>query len=311
MKVSIIGVGAIGGYVFAKLSETNRHNLQCVVSQHSALLEHNEIKLSHSTQSSRSPIENITSDYSAIGGELIFITLKSTHNAEVFPQLAHLRNKTFVVIQNGIGNEAHLAQFLHESNTIIGATTNIKVTKTSAGNQVTLHKESSYLNYAHYHEGTNELDLESVFNLLFGSVSPKDDIFQARFPKLLVNASCNLASIIYDACMQTLSTAAEPRQLVEDIGQEVIQVAQAYGVNIDPSTVSQLFSHLAVPEFKGVYFSMKEDFDSGRDMEIETIFHNLVELANKANVQMPKTQASLNTLLSMIDQRNTQSQLCS
>ena len=310
MKVSIIGVGAIGGYVFTKLSSLNNYDLQCVVSPKSALLGGGELYLHTPETKISAPLKRVTSNYSQIDGELIFITTKSTQNPEVFPLLQHIKNRTVVVIQNGIGNEPHLAQFLHKSNTIIGATTNIKVTKELRGKQVTLHNKFNNLNYALYQSGSESIALEPLFSQLFVEVNQRDSVYQARFPKLLVNTSCNLASIIHDACMQTLSLSSEPRKLIENIAQEVTRVAHAYHVDIAPETIPRLLNKLSTPSFKGVYFSMKEDFDAGREMEIETIFYNFVALANMAEVQIPKMKTSLETVLSMIKQRDQQLEPC-
>ncbi|MCL9780785.1 2-dehydropantoate 2-reductase [Vibrio sp. S4M6] len=303
MKITIIGVGAIGGYVFAKLSEAGEHDIQCVTSPTSALLKQQSIQLSSDNQSLTYPIKQIASDYAQIDGDIIFITTKTTQNSTVFPRLSSLKNKTFIVIQNGIGNEQHLAKYLHQSNTIIGATTNIKVTKKHTDNKVTLHNPLCQFNYALFQQGAVTAELGALFNQIFTSVTHTEDIYQARFPKLLVNLSCNLASILYDACMQTLSTSKEPRHLIEQIGKEVIQVAQAYQVDIAPSRIDLLLNKLAEPGFKGVYFSMKEDFDAGRPLETETVFDNFITLADQAAIATPVTRSALNQLYIKLEER--------
>ena len=75
--------------------------------------------------------DSISHNIKDINGEIVFLTIKTYHNKKVFHQLKALKNKTIILLQNGIGEDEKLAKCLDSSNCIVSATTHIKASYTS------------------------------------------------------------------------------------------------------------------------------------------------------------------------------------
>lgn len=312
MKISIIGIGAIGGYIAAKLLNSKQYSVQLFVKPDSPLLSHSQLTVSGLTQFT-AQIDNITSDISQLDGDVIFITTKSTANNVIFDQLVHLKNKTFIILQNGIGAETKLAKQLDSSNIIVGAISNVKLTKGTQIGQVILH--SGFLNivYATAYPTPPknnqfdkiELHLPTLFNTIFRDVHHVKSIYHVRFPKLMINIACNAASIIYNETLYGLSQNQSCQIMIRQLSEEVRQVASYFDVFIKPDMMVNIIASFDAPQYQGVFFSMKQDFDLDLPLEMQHIFYSFIELSKQAGIQVPMTQKAITQLEQMLKQTHS------
>ncbi|MCL1124990.1 ketopantoate reductase family protein [Shewanella surugensis] len=304
MKISIIGIGAIGGYIAAKLLNCKQYQIQLLVKPDSPLLAHEQFCVSGLTQFT-APIDEIISDFSQLDGDIIFITTKSTSNTFVFDRVSHLQGKIFIILQNGIGAETELAKRLNNSNAIVGAISNVKLTKGHQLGQVILHSDFLNIVYATAYPALksnvrNALQLPTIFKHVFRDVHSVNSIYHVRFPKLMINIACNAASIIYNQTLYGLSQDIPSQTMIGQLSEEVRQVALYYGVSIKPSMMVDIIASFNAPKYQDVYFSMKQDFDLGLPLEMQHIFYSFIELATKANINVPATQHAITQLVSML-----------
>ncbi|WP_299495134.1 2-dehydropantoate 2-reductase N-terminal domain-containing protein [uncultured Shewanella sp.] len=307
MKISIIGVGAIGGYIAANLLKCQQYKVQLLVKPSSALLTSTHLSVAGLTELT-TPTDEIITDINQMNGDVIFITTKSTSNDTLFASLRHLKNKIFIILQNGIGVEDLLAQHVDDSNTIIGAISNIKLTKGEAIGQVILHSDFCNIVYATSHNPAPKnpsqqkrlLSLPALFHTTFRDVHCLKNIYQVRFPKLMINIACNAASIIDNQTLYGLSQSQTSRQMIHLLSEEVRQVSQYYNVEIKANMMTDIVNSFNATQYKNVYFSMKQDFDLGLPLEMKNVFYHFIELATQANIPTPTTNSALfkiNTLL--------------
>lgn len=299
MKISIIGIGAIGSYIAAHLLKHHQYSVQLLVKPSSTLSTGTALSVTGLTQFSTT-IDEVIHDPNQLNGDVIFVTTKSTANDTLFKSLNHLKNKIFIILQNGIGAETELAEYVDNSNTIIGAISNIKVTKGAQKGEVMLHSDFRNLVYAVAQPSHSPLQLQSnlaslptLFKSVFNDVHALKNIYQVRFPKLMINIACNAASIIHNQTLYGLAQSQESRKMVRLLSEEVRQVSQYYGVTIKANMMENIIDSFNAPQYKDVYFSMKLDFDLGHPLEMKHVFYNFIQLAEKANILVPATRHAI------------------
>ncbi len=284
MKVTIIGVGAIGGFIAAKLLKAG-HDVQLLVREKSLLRKTRQlIVIGH--QDFCVPYKNIITHAQDISGDIIILTTKTVQNPQLFPQLSHLKNKKIVLLQNGIQEEDHLFQWVGPSNTIIGAVSHIKVTM-HADKRIELQNDALNFIYARLDKAREDNDLHHLMMNVFDSVECKPNILQTRFPKLMINAACNGISVLHNQSMYGLSQDADSRQLIRQIANEVIRVARAYSVTLEHDSIENLLDRLSAEQYRDAFFSMKIDYDNNQPLEIESIYANLINMATQKAVLVP------------------------
>lgn len=281
MKISIVGLGSLGGFLAARLSSFPDVQIQWAFRKRSSRLEK---QVSLTFQGVDEPLigqaNTVCYGLEQVAGDIVFITTKAQDNHLLFKQAKSWKHKTVVLLQNGIGEDEKLAQHLDSSNTIVSAITHLKASYTTPPYQVTLHNELLDCVYA-IHQGQPNPYLDSVLSHAFDEVKREIGTYHARLPKLMISFAANAASFLYDSDMQGLATNTKCRELMLNVEQEFLALFDILGIRYPTFTISQLISLLDAPCYKGAYFSMKEDFDKGKQVEFEAIFDAITELANK------------------------------
>ncbi|WP_018690676.1 ketopantoate reductase family protein [Algicola sagamiensis] len=299
MKVSVIGVGAVGGFIATKLQHHTSNSVQLVVKPNSPILLDPHLHLNNGEQPVSVSFENVTADLQDVDGDVIFMTTKSTSNLDIFRALSHLQHKTFILLQNGIGAESQLARYVDKTNTIIGAISHIKVSFDREHHRVNCHNQLFNCVYADASGDSSPDVLEPLLSHIFDDVQKKENIFAARFPKLMVSISCNAASLLFDACMHQLYQRKECRELILALSHEVITVAAKFGVTLSIEDIENILQLFEAPQYQGVYFSMKEDHDKGLALEVDGIYRSFIDLSRQVKVQVPETKKVLERLLQL------------
>ncbi len=302
MQVSVIGMGAIGGMIAARLQKNDIHT-EIVVKPSNCLYKKRTLTLQEKNKKSVVEFEHILTDISKLTGEVVFICTKSTANKLLFPQLSSLENKTFVIVQNGIGEEERLAEDLGDSNSIYGGATRIKVTK--CDDNVTVHNDLNDFIYGPLDskKAVNK-KLSDILALIFTDVQLCPNLFQARFPKLVISAAMNGLNVLYNKDLYTLSLDNSFKDKVLLLEKEVLRIAQAYKVDIKPFMAEVILPKLSLPHYKGVNLSMQDDYLAGKKMELESIYGNLLQLASSKNIDVPEL-SSLYQKLNLLEGNET------
>ena len=281
--VSIVGLGSLGGFVAARLSSLPAVQIQWILgSSGRSGKVRLECKVPVFAQAN-----TISHSISDINGEIVFLTIKTYHNQRAFHQLQGLKNKTIVLLQNGIGEDEKLAEYLDSSNCIVSATTHIKASYASSPYVVTLHNELKDCLYA-IHQGKPSEHLQTVFKHIFDEVTPLPSTYHVRLPKLLISFAANAASFVYDSDMQGLAQNSLCRELMLGIENEFLSLFERLNIPRPEFDITRLISILDSHVYKDCYFSMKEDFDEGKKVEFDAIFEATCSLAIRYNVSFSK-----------------------
>ncbi len=116
----------------------------------------------------------------------------------------------------------------------------------------------------------------------------RNDIRHELWVKVLGNAAFNPLSALTGTTMAELTGSPHGLRLVNDMMDEVRQVAAAVGVHIALSNERRIAGARAAGHHRT---SMLQDLDRGRDPELEALVGAVLELAARHNVDVPTLRA--------------------
>ncbi len=221
--------------------------------------------------------------------DVVLVGLKTTSNdllKTLLPPL--LGKKTMVIlIQNGLGNEARLADDFPDLS-IAGGLGFICSGKFGPGHIV--HSEHGKISIGS-HQGDTENTLKQVLADFAEANVPcelSDDLLTSRWKKLVWNVPYNGLTVVMNALTSELMVHPATFQLCKDLMLEVIGAANACGVRIGEQFAQVMLEYTL--EMKPYAPSMKLDFDFKRPLEIDAIYSAPLEAADKAGFNMPKVR---------------------
>lgn len=194
-----------------------------------------------------------------------------------------------VLIQNGIDIEKRIAEAFPE-NQLLSTIAYIGVSRPAPG-QV-LHQGSGELKMGNYPSGvTPEAKRLAV---LFEAAKVKCELYEdigfVRWNKLVWNLPFNPVSVLAGgATTREMTQRDELETLCRTLMSEVIRVANAYGVALSENNAdSQMEFTRNFPAYKT---SMLQDYEAGRELEVEAILGNTVRLAAARGVPVPHMES--------------------
>ncbi|OAQ65859.1 2-dehydropantoate 2-reductase [Pochonia chlamydosporia 170] len=236
-------------------------------------------------------------DASKLGKQFdyVFITTKATTKKEDIQAMVSIiaPHTSLVLMQNGIAIE----QPFHEmfpTNPILSVVLYTPVAQTSPG--VFSHALSARLLLGTYPasapEGhkTSAEKLKDLLQTGGASVTHEADIQVSRWKKILINASenpiCALCRLPDATFFQSAPGAI---QFMRDVMEEIARTARASGcTEIDDDVIQQQLDFLTIRELPGVVPSMMADALSGREMEVDALIGNVVDIAAENGVETPR-----------------------
>jgi len=293
---AVLGVGAIGGYCAARLAKAG-FRVHCLLrSDFSFVKEHGLTMVSseEKIQVKVNAYENISTMPAC---DVILVALKTTQNhllKERLPPIMH--SKTIVVLlQNGIGMDQQLAEYIPDQK-IIGGICNLIVRKESPG--TVRHLGHNFIQLAQYYpdetmQGIPQMieDLCQNFRQAGIQCTPRSHLPTLRWEKLAANIPFNGLSTVLNASIQELVTNSASFSLLCAITQEVISAAERFGAPPPPDFFQ--FRLKILKSFIGLeksYPSMKEDFDAKRPLELKAIYENAINIAKAHHYSMSLTE---------------------
>ncbi|MXN75362.1 2-dehydropantoate 2-reductase [Burkholderia sp. 4701] len=114
----------------------------------------------------------------------------------------------------------------------------------------------------------------------------RDDVWT----KLIANLTSNPLSVVTGGTLQDIYGAAELREVVVDMMDEVISVAERYGARIALNQDALLVGGEKMGAFRT---SMLQDYEKGQRLELAAIGDAVLELAGRYGIPMPTTRAIL------------------
>ncbi|MGA7953788.1 MAG: putative 2-dehydropantoate 2-reductase [Gloeobacterales cyanobacterium] len=304
---TIIGTGAVGGFYGACLQRAGFevhflvHSDYEHVRQHGLVIESKEgnftLPIVHAYQDVR---EIPTTD-------VIIIALKATQNnllANLLPPLVK-DNSVILVLQNGLGVEEEIAQIVRNE-PIIGGLCFLCSNKIGPGH--IRHIDYKAITLAKYAAGyqvcgiTEEMaHLAQDFKEADIPITLFEDLWIARWKKLVWNIPYNGLSVVLNATTQELMANINSRDLVEQLMKEVLLGAQTSNRSIPETFIQEMLDH--TEKMEPYRTSMKIDYDEHRPMEVEAILGNPLRSARDKGIELSQV-SMLYQQLKFLNARN-------
>ena len=323
MKIAIVGAGAIGAFLGAKLALAGEDVYLIARGPHLKAMQANGVRV-------RSPEGNFeahptaTHDYESIGPvEYVFLTVKAHSLTAIAPSLAPLLgpNTAVVSAQNGIpwwyfmghggpfdgssiesvdpgGVIAHAI----DSSRVIGCVVYPSTVIVEPG--VIEHIEGNRFSIGEL-DGTSSERCKRLAASLIGAglrAPIRGRIRHDMWIKLLGNVVFNPMSALTGATLVEMATHPESSDIVRAVMAEADAVAEGLGVRL-PLTIDQRMD--GARKVGAHRTSMLQDLEAGRPMELESVVGVVIELGQKLGVPMPHTR-TLYSCARLLDQVRTQ-----
>ncbi|MFC4115192.1 ketopantoate reductase family protein [Nonomuraea zeae] len=270
--MAVVGGGAIGGYLSARLAEAGRAVTVCVRRHPGGLvLESGGTERAVPVAFAAAPGETGPADW-------VIVTVKAHHDPSAWLDVLVADRTRVVVVQNGI---AHARQ----RRGLVPALAYIAVERSSPGHLV--HRTGNRLVVA---AGDTARALDALFA---GTVEirAEADFLTAAWRKLLTNVAANPITALTLRRMDVLSSPGV-REVFRQLVTEAVAIAVADGARLSEQDVEATMDFYA--RFSGEDgTSMLYDRLAGRPLEYEAITGAVVERAHRYGVPAPINETLL------------------
>ena len=309
MRFAVVGAGAIGAYLGARLSLSSNDVSLVARGPHLRAMQSRGVRV-RSPEGDFKAHPTATDDYEEVGEvDFVFLTVKAHSLPEVAPRLGPLLGPETVVVsaQNGIpwwyfqrhGGplDGTRIERLDPDGAISAAIPAERVigcivypSASIAEPGVIDHLEGDRFTIGEPDGSTSDrcrmLSDALKESGLRGPIRSR--IRVDMWVKLLGNVAFNPISVLTRATLVKMTGHPEVLTLARSIMEEADAVARALGVRVPISIERRIAGAAAVGEHKT---SMLQDLESGKPMELEAIVGAVIELGEMLDVPVPNTRA--------------------
>lgn len=309
MKVCVLGAGAVGSWLAAKLAAGGADVTLVARAAQLAAISANGIELDEGRFGKNTVrVSRLAADIvDAEGCDVIVVALKSHQLAAVAEQLGVLasRGAYLLSLQNGLpwwyfqglnavkGDSSRSLESVDPGGKLINALPQASVaggviyvaSEVTAPGQIKVAGRGRLV--LGEPDGQDSPRLRALAALLQGcgiAAEVVGDIRQHVWAKLWRNAAFNPVSCITRATLGDIASDTDMVPVVTALLDEVAQVAAASGVTID-ETAASLIS--ATTKFGAHKTSMLQDLERGRPLELDAMVGAVIELARARGIAVP------------------------
>lgn len=282
-KVALIGLGAMG-VLYSDLLQ------QAIPDDFFVIADKNRIK-----RYEREGIycNNVRCTFSyrskenAVPVDLLIVGVKFGGLQEAIAEAAPFVQKGTVIISllNGISSEKVLQEAFPEAHVLYCIAQGMDAVK--VGNQASyLHKGVLVLGES---DGQQSEALQAIGQLFDRVEVPyvySDAIMRKLWSKLMLNTGINQVVMVYEGTYATVQHAGEAREMMVNTMREVMQVANAEGINLNEEDVQGWLTIADGLNPEGMP-SMRQDGMAKRYSEVELFSGTVIPLAQKHGIDVP------------------------
>ncbi len=309
MRIVIVGAGAIGGYIGARLTRAGADVVLLARGPHLRAMKERGLRVT-SVDGDFEVRPKVTGNLADVrAAEVVFLGVKAHSLAVLAPQLKAQFGQDTVVVsaQNGIPwwyfeglggaldglrlervDPGGLIASAIEHRRVVGSLVYFATDVVEPG--VIRHTEGHRISLGEP-DGNRSERTKRIAEVLgeAGFRCPiTTRIRHEIWVKLLGNVAFNPISALTGGTLEELARHPDTSRLVRDVMTETEAVARKLGIEL-PITIDQ---RIVGAEKVGAHkTSMLQDFEAGRPMELEAVVGAVVELGERLGVNMPTTRA--------------------
>lgn len=306
-RYAVLGTGAVGGFYGARLQHSGQEVHFLVRGDYEQVRQRGLIVESPEGNFTLPQVNAYPSVTHMPPCDVVIVALKTTQNdhlTELLPPVVK-PDGVVLLLQNGLGMEPQAAKIAAPT-PVLGGLCFVCSNKIGPGHIRHLdYKKVTLGQYADHHQpcGITE-PMRAIAQDLEAAGIPvelAEDLYQARWKKLVWNIPFNGLSVVLNATTDEMMADPQSRALAEHLMQEVVIGAAACGRVIPPEFIETMLDHTA--KMKPYRTSMKIDYDEQRPLEIEAILGNPIKAAQAEGARLPQIEM-LYQQLKFLDTRN-------
>jgi 2-dehydropantoate 2-reductase len=300
VKAVVYGLGAMGGFYTSVLNSA-RCEMTVVARSNYEPVKKNGLKLTSPIIGDRLcrslQVVRTTEEASSLGRFDYVICTNKALEPELLPDtlkpVVTPGHTAIVLMQNGIGAEAPL-QRAFSQNPIITCVSWINASQNQPGHIT--HNWYRVTDIGVFWNDNLSKKLQETCVNQFADLLREggtdcnvlDDIYVKRWEKLIWNVSINSFTALTMLSTEEIfnHTNSEGVKLFRNLMTEMLNIAEATGVNLDQSLIDTQLNKMFAAQ-GGLRSSMMDDFKAARPMEVEVICGNALRLAQKHGVDVP------------------------
>lgn len=286
MKVLILGAGAVGLTLAAKLSSVCDVHAVCR-QRHADRIQDAGFKMTGIWGESTCTF-SCSEDVPEADYDYIFITAKSTATESICEQFSDvIKGREVISMQNGIGNEEIIARYTDK---VIGGTI-ITGFEWVGDAQIHVSVETGPMNLGRFPSGLDDsvLQLVELVKSAGVQVTGSENIMSSVWSKVLYNSALNPLGAVMGVPYGKLENS-HAWMIIRNIVKEAFMVTEAEGVVLPWKSAEEYLTFLhdfQLPNTAEHHSSMFQDISSGRKTEIDFLNGAIVERAKEFGIEAP------------------------
>lgn len=215
---------------------------------------------------------------------IVFVKNISTYEALKDNLLSINKDTCILTLQNGYGSVDIISKFVSKNQIYVGTS---KHNSLNLGNGNIIHTAKGITNIGTYDGDKNKLE-EIVLNFNEAGLEAKavENVNYVIFEKLILNASTNALSALYNTTFKSLLDDKNAFEIVKNIISEGIEVIKNVGVNLNLNEEIAILQKVFGNSNDGKS-SMCQDINAKRMTEIDFINGAISSLGDKYNIDTP------------------------
>lgn len=302
MRIAIAGAGAVGGYIGGLMARAGLDVTLLARGAHQAVISAHGVRiLTGDGEIEAHPA--VEDDPATIGRvDVLLLAVKAHGLPALVPALAPMLGPetTVVSLQNGVPwwyfpetrlervDPGGVISAAIERRRVVGGIVYFATQLVEPG--VVRHVEGSRITLGEP-DGSRSERCREIAQALIGAGLRCPITAHLRteiWVKLMGNLTMNPISALTGATMAAILRNPDTRRLVEDMMDEAAVLAEKLGIDLPISKEQRIAGAEKVGEHKT---SMLQDLEAHRPLELEAIVGATLEIAERQNVPMPRTQA--------------------
>lgn len=307
MRIVVVGAGAIGGFIAAALARSGADVAVVARGAHAAAVARNGLLVESDLGTFTSRVHVIERPEELREYDAALLTFKAHQWPSLIPQLAPLQDAetTIVTLQNGVPfwyvrrpplrtvDPGGTIGAMFPDDRIVGGVVHVSGHIVEAGR---IH-QSGGLRYVFGdpNGGAGQRCHAIVACFVAAGLAPETDTDVRRtiWLKLVNNVGLNAMSVLERLTIKQMLESPEVRAHVRRLMVETLDVGRAMQV-IDDADVDARIEYAA--RLSDVKTSMLQDFERGREMEIDPILGAVCELGERYGVPTPEVRNAYEAL---------------
>jgi 2-dehydropantoate 2-reductase len=305
MKIFILGAGAIGSLLGARLSIKNKVIFYSTDTQHIRTIQKKGLQIQelNGTISNYKIKAILDLDELVLKPDLVLICLKTYSTKEGILSLKEKIKGTpiFLTLQNGIGNIEKISQIIPLKQIIVGVTSQ-GATLTKPGYIIHGGIGPTYIGEIDGLSSNRAENIVNSFNQCGLETYLSNNIQKLIWKKLIINIGINAITAITKVKNMYIAESNWAKKLSKQAVKEAIEVAKAKNIHFKEEDIFDEVIKVAKKTGKNLS-SMHQDILNKKNTEIDSINRAIVELGKKYKIKTPINK-TLTYLIKIIEEKN-------